>query len=64
MSRSNKFTGMCFLLYTINMPNIKMISPKVIEISLERTNFEFLQLGKLKYLGIMVSDYLSWNPTK
>ncbi len=37
----------CVLLYTINKPNIKKISIMVIEISLERTNFEVSSLGVL-----------------
>ncbi len=40
MSRSNKFRKMCVLLYTIDMPNIKMISQIVIEISLASTKFK------------------------
>ncbi len=47
MSWSNKFTKMCIILYTINMPNIKKISSMVIEISLEMTNFGISSLGDI-----------------
>ncbi len=57
MSKSNKFTKLCALLYAINISNIKMISPMVIEISLERTNFESLSLGAC----VMVKKFICTN---
>ncbi len=53
LPRSNKFSKMCVLLYTIDIPNIKRISLAFIEISLERTNFKVSSLGDLKMVCVV-----------